>query len=176
MADSDTGLVFVIDGADYPWPDLETFDMAERRVMYDLSGIVEEDFVRQEDETEDEHDERVRKMARHPGFMEAAMHIAYARGNPELKRAKVQAIIDHTNYQEAIAKWADLEEDGEDGPPVSEPTSEPNSRSLSGSDGSNASSGIGSPTSSDAPGKTPGSTGTSASDTSATSARSLSAV
>jgi hypothetical protein len=176
MADSDTGLVFVIDGSDYPWPDLETFDMAERRVMYDLSGIVEEDFVRQEGESEDDHNERVRKMARHPGFMEAAMHIAYARGNPEMKRAKVQEIIDHTNYQEAIAKWADLEETGEDNPPVSEPTSEHNNKSSNGSDGSNASSGIGSLTSTDEPGRIPASIGTSPSDTSAMSARSLSAV
>lgn len=146
MADADTDLVFVIDGANYPSPQIDSFDMAERRVMFDLSGIVEEDFVRLEDEDDDEYAARVRKTTRHPGFMESLMHIAYARGNPDLKRAKVQAVIDKTNYLVAIEQWADTEEEGDDdNPPSSEPTSERNGSSLRDSDGSNETSGIDSP-------------------------------
>lgn len=147
MADD---LLFVIDGTEYPCPDIASLTMAERRVMFDLSGIVEEDFVQRDDETDVEKDERVGKLTRHPGFMEALMHIAYARGNPELKRPKVQAVIDQTNYLEAIEKWADAE-DGEADHPVSEPTSELNGSSLSDSFGSSKNTGDGSTTGSDQP-------------------------
>lgn len=170
MSTDETGLVFVIDGNDYPSPLLETLDMAERRVLYDLSGIVQEDFVRDEDEeTEDEHTERVRKLTRHPGFMEALMHIAYARGNPGLKRDKVQAVIDRTNFMEAVEKWADTEaEEGDALPPVR--TSEPDATSPSSSLERPPSSGSGSTNGSDEPVKTPESIGTSKSPTSPTSA------
>jgi hypothetical protein len=173
---SENGLVFVIDGGDYDAPDLDTFDMAERRVMFELSGIVEEDFVRQEDETDDEHTLRVRKMTRHPGFMEALMHVAYQRGNPDEKRARVKAVIDKTNFHEAIAKWGEVEEEGDDGPPASESTSEPGRASLTEIVGSNTSSGEGSAESSAQPDKTPASTGITESDISRTSRGTLSAV
>lgn len=172
MADSEP--VFVIDGGEYESPAVDSFDMAERRVMFDLCGIVEEDFARLEDETEDEHSARVRKLARHPGFMEALMHIAYARGNPDLKRPKVQAVIDKTNYLDAIQKWGELEE-GEDSPPAQESTSEHSSSSLTGSSDSTAISGSDSPTTSDPPDETPSPTGHTRSDTSPTSDRTLSA-
>lgn len=136
-------LIFVIDGDEYPCPDIASFNMAERRVMFDLSGIVEEDFAQGEDETDDEKAERVGKLTRHPGFIESLMHIAYSRGNPELKRAKVQAVIDQTNYMEAIEKWAD-QEDGEADHPALEPTSKPNETSRYDSVGSSATTGLGS--------------------------------
>ncbi len=141
MADE---LIFVIDGSEYPCPDIASFNMGERRVMFDLSGIVEEDFAQGDEETDDEKDARVGKLTRHPGFVEALMHIAYARGNPELKRSKVQAVIDNTNYLEAIEKWADNEA-GDEANPASEPTNKPNESSLSSVGSKTTTTGQGSP-------------------------------
>lgn len=166
-------LVFVIDGTDYEAPDLDSFDMAERRVMFDLSGIIEEDFVQEENEAEDDHKQRVRKLTRHPGFMEALMHIAYARGNPDVKRQRVQELIEKTNYREAIQKWADVTADAEN-PPVSQSTSEPDEASPTATADSSTSSGLGSPASSDPPDSNRESTGTTESGTSPTLAPRLS--
>ena len=164
MEETETGLVFVIDGGEYPGPDLDSLNMGERRVLYDLAGIVQEDFAPEEGEAQDDHDARVRRMMRHPGFMESLMHIAYQRGNPELKRDKVQAVIDQTNYVEAIRKWAEEEQaEGDALPPAR--TTEPDRSSLNGSVGSSESSGPASENGSDAPDAHQSPTGTTRSRT-----------
>jgi hypothetical protein len=138
------GLAFVIDGREYLAPDLDSLNMGERRVMYDLCGIVQEDFAPQDGETADEHDVRIAKLTRHPGFMEALMHIAYQRGNPTDTRVKVQKVIESTNYLESIEAWAEAE-DGEAPSPLAL-TTEPAPASSTGSAGSSESSGEGSRT------------------------------
>lgn len=143
---------FLLDGATYEVPALDTFDMGERRVLYDYSGLVQEDFAPLEDESEEERDERFQGLIRHPGFMQALMHIAYARANPGLRRDKVEKVIERTNYLEAVASLAG-DEAGDDGPPVLTPDS-PKS-----SEGSSASSGNGSTEGSDEPAVTPEPTG-----------------
>ena len=69
-------------------------------------------------------DERVGKRMRHPGFMESLMHIAYQRGNPGLKRNKVQLVIDNTNYNDAVDALAGDEPEETDEVPL-ESTTEP---------------------------------------------------
>ncbi len=157
------GLVFVIDGNEYPAPTLDTFDMAERRLLYELSKITQEDLVREDDESEEDHDRRVTMTLRHPGFMETLMQVAYARGNPALKPDKVRAIIERTNYLEAIQKWAE-EEDA--GPPDRTSPSELSKHSESENGSSSERSGESSSTTSDRPDRLPASTGTSESATS----------
>lgn len=138
MAD-DEGRYFVIDGGHYPLPDVSSMDMAERRVMYDLAGLVQEDFIQDDDEDDAEHDARVTRLTRHPGFMESLMHIAYQRGHPELKRDRVQKVIDKTRFVDAVADWADdIEEDDVNPPELTKP---PDGSSPSETDISNASSG-----------------------------------
>lgn len=146
----DKGLAFVIDGREYPSPDLDSLNMGERRVMYDLCGIVQEDFAPLDGETADEHDTRVSKLTRHPGFMESLMHIAYQRGNPDAGRAKVQKVIESTNYLEAIEKWAD-EVDDQEAPSPLALTTEPAPASSTGSVESSESSGDDSPNGSGRP-------------------------
>ena len=124
---NDTG--FLIEGKLYPVPTMDSLTMAERRVMYDLSGITQEDFVREEDESDEDLDARVNRLTRHPGFMEALMHVAYQRGNPNLRRDKVQFVIDQTNYNEAVAALAaTAPEEDTDQPPLAL-TSEPDESS-----------------------------------------------
>ncbi len=154
----DKGLAFVIDGREYPSPDLDGLNMGERRVMYDLCGIIQEDFAPQDNETADEHDARIAKLTRHPGFVQSLMHIAYQRGNPDDKRAKVEKVIESTNYLEAIAAWADSTNDEEaPSPLVSTPEHKP--ASSTGSGESSESSGDGSPNGTALPDRIPAPTG-----------------
>lgn len=165
----DAALVFVIGGADYPAPDLVTFNMAERQVMYDLCGYVEEDFLRlDKDETDEEMQKRIHGMVRNPAFAASLMHVAYARGNPGLSREKVQKVIDSTNYNEAIEKWHAQEDDAAD-PSRAEQTSAPGEQSPPSSSASASSSGPASERSSDAPAEIPSTIGTGESGTSHTS-------
>jgi len=127
--DEETTLVFLIEGGEYPWPTITSLLMGERRILYDLSGYVQEDFLQLEDESEEEHEERVRVILRHPGVQEALMVIAYARGNPQLKVEKVRALVEKTNWIDANLKNAELEEDA--GPPETTFQSEPSSENGS---------------------------------------------
>jgi hypothetical protein len=129
---------FLIDGTVYEVPSLDSLTMGERRVMYELSAITQEDFVRGEDESEDEHEERVAKLMRHPGFMESLMHVAYQRANPNVKRAKVQLVVDGTNYLEAVAAMSAVEEPEDEPVPLGS-TSLPDGSSPSDSSGSSSS-------------------------------------
>jgi hypothetical protein len=163
---------FQIEGKVYEVPTLDSLSMGERRVMFELAGVTQEDFVREEDESEEEHDQRVTKLMRHPGFMESLMHIAYQRGNPQLKRDKVRLVIENTRYVDAIeAMSAEAEDDA--GPP--ELTTVPAPSSPNASDDSSASSGHDSSTATAAPAVTRLATGTTRSATSPISVREISA-
>jgi hypothetical protein len=155
---------FLIDGKVYEVPSLDSLDMDERRVMFDLCGLVQEDFVREEDEDEAEHDARVSRQMRHPGFMEALMHVAYQRGNPTVKRQKVQMVISKTNYFEAVSTMVGAEEDTEEVPLGL--TSEPDKPSSNSTTDAPTSSGDGSSNGSDQPDRSPEPTGAMRSDTS----------
>ena len=138
--------------------------------MYDLCGIVQEDFAPQDGETEDDYDNRVKTLTRHPGFMEALMQIAYQRGNPDAKRDKVQNVIANTNYLEALEKWAEDTDDEESPSPLAS-TTEPKPASSSGPVESNERSGQDSTNGSDEPDSALSPTGTSRWDTSPTLVR-----
>lgn len=131
---------FLIDGTVYEVPTLDSLTMSERRVMFELAGVTQEDFVQAEDETDEEREERIAKLTRHPGFMEALMHVAYQRGNPTLKAAKVRLVVEATNYLEAVeAMVADDEEPEADAVPLAL-TTPPDESSQSDSSDSNSSS------------------------------------
>jgi hypothetical protein len=149
---------FLIDGKVYEVPELDSLDMAERRVMFDLCGVTQEDFVREVDEDEDEYDARVSRMTRHPGFMESLMHIAYQRGNPAVRRDKVQLVIDRTNYMDAIEALPDEKAEDDESPLAL--TTEPDKPSQSDSVISSDSIGDGSPSDSDGPVRIPERIGT----------------
>jgi hypothetical protein len=151
---------FVIDGKEYPVPGLDTFDMDERRVMFDYCGLTQEDFVAQEGETGEETEERNGKLMRHPGFLQSLMHIAYARGNPKVPHGRVKDVIGRTNFLEAVARFAEEEPEEADAvPPASESTSELEPSLPRSSVDSSESSGNGSPPTSSEPEETPEPTG-----------------
>lgn len=109
---------FLIDGTIYEVPTLLSLDMAERRVMFEDSGYIQEDFLWEQDEDDDAYEERVGKLMRHPGVMEALMHIAYQRGNPTVKRETVRMIVEKTPYLEAISTMEAAVEPEEDAVPL----------------------------------------------------------
>lgn len=105
---------FLIDGTLHEVPGIDTLKVGERMVLHDYSGLVQEDFVRLEDETDEEFDQRHDGYVKRPGFIPALMHIAYARANPRLKRARVAEIIENTNYLEAVETLLEDEPDSEE--------------------------------------------------------------
>lgn len=170
---------FLIDGTIYEVPTLDSLTLDEAQLLYDRSGIVQEDFVPLADETEEEREERIAKLTRHPGFMASLVQIAYQRGNPGAKMSQVKLVLEKTNRMEAFSTLAEAEEEPDDVPLAS--TSERGGSSLSVSldsssslRDSNESGGTGSMSGSDEPAAGVVSIGTSRSDTSSTSARKVS--
>lgn len=126
--DAETG--FLIDGKVYEVPMLDSLNIDEAAVLYDYCGIVQEDFAPEPGETEDETDARNLKLARHPGFWNALMLIAYQRGNPTVKPAFAKAMIGKTNRLEALSTMVGAEPEADEIPLVL--TSEPSDPSSNG--------------------------------------------
>lgn len=147
---------FVIDGADYPIPGLESFNMDEAVVLYDCSGLTLEDFAIDEDDQEQV--DELESKTKNPGFIKALMIVAYMRGNG-VSRKKAEGLIGNSNLFEALKAF--VVDDGKD--PTEPQKSEQSTLSSPESSGSSGdSSGIASATSSDEPEATPELTGTSA--------------
>jgi len=164
---------FEIGGRTYEIPALGDFTMAEAQILYDASGITVEDFL-----LDDDGDDRsgFLEKLRNPGLMRALMHVAYQRGNPDMRAAAVAEAIANVNYLEALTDLIEARrrQEGDAGP--LDTTKQPDGPSQSGSGASSESSGHGSAPGSEPPAETPDGTGTTRSDTSSTPARSLSAV
>lgn len=169
---------FLIGGNTYPVPSLGTLNMDEAQVLYDYSGLVIEDFLSllpEAAETEkEEHQEELARRMRNPALLRSLMHIAYQRGNTDVRAAQVKEIVAGENALEAILAFVEAEVEGDELPPAS--TTEPEPSSPSGSVVSSTSSGHPSANDSAPPEDPPGSTGPGRSDTSPTSAPKLQAV
>jgi hypothetical protein len=163
-AETETG--FMIDGRLYPVPDLGTFTMDEAQILYELAGLSLEDFAASEDEDDEASAERRRRL-RNPGFMRALMHIAYQRGNPDMKPARVAALIGNANVVQAFEHLVPDEDEGDDASPP-DVTSEPAPSSRTSSDDSSASSGGASSNGLGTPDESPVPTGITRSPTSPT--------
>lgn len=113
---------FDIDGTVYPVPELDSFDMDEAQVLYDYSGLIIEDFVQLPPDASDEEREQREQKLKNPGLIRSLMHVAYQRGNPKAKPAKVRELVGKANI---IASYNGLlgEEGEEELPPAS--TTEP---------------------------------------------------
>lgn len=166
---AETGLQ--IDGKFYETPDPGTFNLDECQVLYDYTGMTLEDFVPLEGETDEEHDERVGKFTRHPGFKKTLLHVAYQRGNPKLPAGRVRDLVGKANWLEPFTVMGDEPAESDDIPPAqtSEPDRSSPRSSLENDDSPKSgseSSGMSSSNGGDEPDGTPVSTGRSRSDTS----------
>lgn len=146
---------FQIDGTIYEVPSFATLDLDERYILFDYCKLTQEDFLPQEGETEEEHDERVSGLMKHPAFWPALQHIAYRREHRDLAEKKIKQLIADAN-RDLVASVTVMstmraragDEDGEDAiPPAS--TTEPDESSSTSSVDLDASSGGASTSASD---------------------------
>jgi hypothetical protein len=169
---------FIIDGREYPIPSIDSFDMDEAQLLWDYAGLTLADFAvpdPEDPDAEEQMAERSRKLG-NPGWMRTLLHIAYQRGNPDVKPQVVKRLIGDVKLLDAMAKMVEESDRREDdaGPPdLSERTSEPDASSPSDSSESDDSekpktgiSGNGSTNASDEPGEIPEPTGITSSATS----------
>jgi hypothetical protein len=163
---------FMIDGQLYEVPGWDTFTMDEAQVLFDYTGFTIEDVAADPDETDEAKEERTERF-KNPGLLRAFMHIAYQRGNKDVKPARVKTLIGSANLLDSLEAFASKkdgeDEEGDESPPVS--TTEPAPSSPSRPVEQNTSSGSGSETSSDQQDETQERTGTIESDMSSTSDR-----
>ena len=140
---------FDINGTVYEVPTLDSLDNDECVILYEYSGLVQEDFVPLAEESEEETQERNQAQMKHPGFWKALMHIAYRRQHRELSDKKVKELVGRVNRMVALAALGAEVEEVDGVPPAltSEPPgSSPNdslendslsvNSSVSGGDGS----------------------------------------
>ena len=140
---------FLIDDKLYPVPSVFSLTNDEAQILWDYSGLTIQDFL---DEDADE------RQFEHPGVMTTLMHVAYQRGNPDMKPKKVRELIGGvTRWKAMTGLVAADDEPEEDEIPLaltSEPDSPSERRPLE-NDSSNKRStgtpGIGSPNGSDEP-------------------------
>jgi hypothetical protein len=121
---------FVIGHKTYPIPTLDTFDMDEAQVLYDYAGLALEDFgpahPDSSDKEKDEHEADIVQKAKNPAFKKALVHVAYARGNPQLSRDAIEEVVRKVNILDATLVLLG----GEDRPPeMTDSQNEPESDS-----------------------------------------------
>jgi hypothetical protein len=113
---------FNIDGTVYEVPMIDSLTTDEAQVLYDYSRLTLDDFVPPKDETAEEKHDR-EEILRNPGFLRALMHIAYQRAHPEIRAAKVRALVGAANFVSALETMGNPEPDEEGGdddvPPAS---------------------------------------------------------
>ena len=83
MAETQNPIGFEIDGQVYEVPTLDSFDMDEAQLLYDLSGVILEDFIPAPLDASDEekaaHYQLQLVRIRNPAFRRAFVHVAYRR-------------------------------------------------------------------------------------------------
>ena len=160
---------FLIDDKLYPVPSVFSFSNDEAQLLWDYARLTIQDFL------DDDADER---QFDNPGVMRTLMHVAYQRGNPDIKPAKVRDLIGGVTVWTAMTGLVSVDEEQEDEeslPPAltSEPDSPSERRPLENDSSNKRSTGTpgnGSPNGSEEPVSHHTPTGVSRSDTRRTSA------
>jgi hypothetical protein len=116
---------FEIDGEVYEVPRLDTFDMDEAQILYDLSGIVLEDFIPPHPDDSEEEREALLTLqmarVRNPAFRRALVVIAYVRANPDAVPAEVSQRVGKINAVDVTLAVLTRKGDDEEDPSTSSP-------------------------------------------------------
>jgi hypothetical protein len=141
-------------------------DANEAQVLYDISGVVQEDFVPPHPEApkveQRAHEEHVSRTIRNPAFKRAITCIAYMRKNPESDLATVLELVGKIRQIDISLALAG----GDEVPPETSSPSEPEKQKPSDEHSRSEVSGNPSTNGSDLPDSLPEATGTSESGTS----------
>lgn len=148
MADAETPSGFEIAGDVYEIPRLETFDLDEAQLLYDISGVILEDWMPPHPDSPDDQKALVFQLqaarTRDPSFKRALVHIAYRRKYPDEEFETVEKIVGGVNATDVTV--AILTRGDEPDPSTSSP-SKPDSKSNT--NGTSEPSSSGSPSGSD---------------------------
>lgn len=145
---------------------MSRLDVNEAQVLYDISGVVQEDFVPPDPQApkseQRAHEEHVSKTIRNPAFKRAVTCIAYMRKNPDAELEAVLEMVGKVRQLDVSLALAG----GEDVPPATSSPSEPEKLKPSDEHSRSEDSGTHSTNGSDLPAESPAPTGTSESGTS----------
>ena len=153
---------FDINGEVYEVPTLDSFDMDEAQILYDLSGVVLEDFIPPHPDSTDQekaaHYQLQLLRVRDPGFKRALVHVAYRRKHPDYDSTVLDKAIGKMNATDiSIAVLAR----GDEEDPQSDSLNKPDEKSNTNGTSESSSSGSPSQSDSERPALTLAPTGTS---------------
>lgn len=114
-AETTTG--FLIDGNLYEIPGVFTLTNDEAQILYDYTGLAIDDFLPGDEEAEPDF--------KNPALLRALMEIAYQRGNPMVRPAKVKELIGAANRLSVLSGLVGEQEPEEDDASPPALTSEP---------------------------------------------------
>lgn len=147
MADDQSPTGFDISGEVYEVPTLDSFDMDEAQILYDLSGVILEDFIPAPldapDVEKEAHYQLQLVRVRNPSFRRTLVHVAYRRKHPDYDYDELDKAIGKMNATDVSI--AVLTRGDEPDPSMSSPKSsdsekngsETSESSTSGSDSTN---------------------------------------
>lgn len=144
---------FVIDGQEYPVPNLSNLTMGEALIVEDYSGLGLDELV----------DGGLK-----PSVIAALMHVAYTRENPDVPKRQVRELVEASNLMDAVARLEAEEEEQQNPPDSTQKNGDDTSDENGNGDASKPSSGDGSGLGSERLAAVLKATGTPASATSAT--------
>jgi hypothetical protein len=132
---------FLIGGTYYDVPRLETFDLDEEQILFDISGVIQMDFVPAHPEASDEEkaevDRRIFLTVRNPSFKRALIHIAYRRQHREMSFDEIASLVGRVSAVDSELALLRGDADppattSQKQPENSSPTSEPSKSEDSG--------------------------------------------
>ncbi len=168
MAEAESGLVINGEALKVDLVEImSSLDMDEAQVLFDVSGVVQEDFVPPHPEApkaeQRAHEEHVSRTIRNPAFKRGVTCIAYMRAHPDADRQDVLELVGKVRQLDVSLALAG----GDDSPPEETGSpNEPEKLTPSAMPSSSAASTSPSTNGSDQPEEPPEATGTSESDTS----------
>jgi len=125
MGDAEIPTGFEIAGEVYEVPFLDSFDMDEAQILYDLSGTVLEDFRPPHPDLPDLQQTAVLQLqlirTRTPAFRRALVHIAYRRKHPDYDVDAIDAVIGKMNAADVSLALLSARGDDEVDPSQSSP-------------------------------------------------------
>jgi hypothetical protein len=160
---------FVIDGASYAVPTLDSITLDEERVLYLYADVVVQDFLPPHPDWQEHvvraYQARQAGKFRDPAFKRALAHIAYKREHPDIEDAELQELLGTLVALDVDVAVVTATEDDED--PLIPTSPRVQGKTISQSDpAKSGDSGTRTEISSETPGGTPVSSGTGGSDTS----------
>lgn len=107
-----------IGGERYELPTFDSFDLDEAEILYEIAGVIQEQFAPLHPETPDEEKDqklqRELRMIADPKFKRALVHIAYRRRHPDADFSNINLIVGKVNALDVTMEFLR----GDESPPA----------------------------------------------------------